>query len=354
MTTTPFVAVIMAGGKGQRFWPLSTSDKPKQFLDLERSGRSLLQQTFDRIKPLVAGVEHILVATAERYLALVKEQLPELPKSNILIEPVGRDSAPAIALASLEVQQRFGNVISGFFSSDHRIPEQDVFTKTIQSAIQLADKQRGLVTIGIVPSRAAIGYGYIQAGEASDCGSFRVAQFVEKPNQVKAQSYLEAGTYYWNAGIFVWPSEVILQELRHYAPDIMEPLEQAFSGGRVSQVFPNLRKIPIDFAVMEQTKRAFVIPGAFSWDDIGDWVALERLLEGHKQESNTVLGTHVGYETAGNIIYTESSDDIIVTVGVKDLVIVKQGNTVLLVHKDHVQDLKKVLENEKLNQLTVV
>jgi mannose-1-phosphate guanylyltransferase len=132
---TSFVAVIMAGGKGQRFWPLSTSDKPKQFLDLERSGRSLLQQTFDRVKPLVKGIDHILVATAERYLPLVSEQLPDLPKSNILIEPVGRDSAPAIALASLEVQQRFGSVICGFFSSDHRIPEQGMFVETLQRAI---------------------------------------------------------------------------------------------------------------------------------------------------------------------------------------------------------------------------
>ena len=348
-----FIPIIMAGGKGQRFWPLSTSDKPKQFLDLEKTGRSLLQSTFDRLLPLVKNSKSIYVATAMRYFDLVREQLPQLPSHNILIEPEARDSAAAIAYASLIVHQRHPKDIVGFFSSDHRIGKVQIFHDNVQSAIALAQETRGLVTIGITPSRPATGYGYIQAAEIVGNG-YKVEKFIEKPNPIKAQNYLDAGGYFWNAGMFVWSSEVILEELRSYAPELMTPLEQAFKDNQIAKVFPSLKKISIDYAVMEHSKKVFVVPGHFEWDDIGDWVALERLLQKGQESHNTILGTHVGLETAGNIIYTGNSEDVIVTLGVENLVIVKQGNTVLLVHKDRVQDIKKLLEDERLAQLTIV
>jgi mannose-1-phosphate guanylyltransferase len=347
-----FVAVIMAGGRGQRFWPLSTEARPKQFLDLGRDGRTLIQATFDRILPLAGDPSQVLVATGERYVPLVREQLPEVPEDNLIIEPTGRDSAPAVALASLEVQKRFGAVVTGFFSADHRILDATGFLGSIGNAISLAHDTSGLVAVGISPTKPATGYGYIEQGDPVGSG-FEVSRFVEKPNAEKAQHYLDSGNYLWNAGIFVWSTYAILRELDLHAGDLMRPLRSAFETGRVAQVFPALPKISIDYAVMERTERAFVVCGEFDWDDIGDWVALERLLERGEDGSNTVVGRHVGHEAYGNIVYTEAPDDVIVTLGVEDLVIVKRGNTVLLVRKDRVQELKKLLEDDRLAELVL-
>lgn len=343
-----FVAVIMAGGSGQRFWPLSTQDRPKQFLDLERCGCTLLQSTFRRVLPLAESPEHVLVATAARYLELVREQLPELPPENILLEPTGRDSAPAIALASLHIAARYGNPLCGFFSSDHRVGDEAAFQKALRAAIDLTHMADGLTTIGIKPTHPATGYGYIQAGEAA-FGGYRVARFVEKPDKVRAQAYCDAGDYSWNGGIFVWHAQTILSELECHAPELLRPLRRAFGEGRVDEVFPHLKKVSIDYAVLERTDKAYVVPGDFDWDDIGDWVALERLLEG--DGVNTVVGKHIGLEASGNIIYTEDAEDVVVTLGVNDLVVVKRGNTVLLLDKARVQDLKKLLADERLLEL---
>lgn len=345
-TSRPFIAVIMAGGQGQRFWPLSTADRPKQFLDLEGRGRTLIQATFDRLLPLVGSPDHVFVATSDRYLDLVRAQLPELRPNNVLIEPVGRDSAPAVALASLSIHERSGGATLGFFSSDHRIGDEEAFRAALGRALELAEAEQGLVTLGITPTHAATGYGYIEQGAAVGSG-YRVARFVEKPSRERARGYLEAGRYLWNAGIFVWPSDVILGELDRHAPAIMQPLRQAAKERRVAEVFPSLPKISIDFAVMEATERAYVVPTDCGWDDIGDWVALERLLE-RKDGANTVVGRHVGLEASGNIIYTEDPEDVVVTVGVQDLVVVKKGRTVLLLAKDRVADVKKLLEQEEL------
>ena len=350
----PFVAVVMAGGQGQRFWPLSTAATPKQFLDLSRTGRSLIQATVDRVTPLCGGVDHVFIATGTRYVDLVRQHVPSLPEENMLVEPIGRDSAPAVALACLAVNERYGDVTVGMFSSDHEIGTGPAFAQSIEQAITLAESERGLVTIGIEPTRPATGYGYIEMGDAVGDGH-KVARFVEKPNLRTAKAYLASGRYLWNAGIFVWSTGVILEELDRYAPEMMVPLRAAFDGGDVAGVFPTLSKISIDFAVMERTKRAYVVPGHFEWDDIGDWVALERHLRheggGADGDANTVVGRHVGLETSGNIIYTEDPDDVVMTLGVENLVVVKRGNTVLLVRKDRVQDIKTLLNDDRLAAL---
>ncbi len=343
------VPVIMAGGRGQRFWPLSTVDRPKQFLDLERSGRTLLQATFDRLLPLAGSAERVFVATGQRYVALVREQLPELPVDNVIVEPTGRDSAPAVGLASLTIHERTGGATLGFFASDHRIEDERAFHAAVRAAMQLAEGHDGLVTLGITPTRAATAYGYIERGERVGPG-FRVRRFVEKPNAAKAAAYLADGSFVWNGGIFIWRSDVILAELDALAPQIMAPLRSAVRDGTLDAVFADLPATSIDYAVMERTERAFVVPVDCGWDDIGDWVALERLLQGTKggDGPNTVVGRHVAFEASGNIVYTEGDDDVIVTVGVHDLIVVKRGNTVLLVAKDKVDDVKVVLGDERL------
>lgn len=354
----------MAGGQGQRFWPLSTPERPKQFLDLSRSGRTLIQATFDRVVALTGAPERVLVATAERYLGLVAEQLPEVPTENVLVEPTSRDSAPAIALACLTIERRFGDVVAGFFSSDHQIAG-DGFGAAVQSAIALADAERGLVTIGITPTRPSTGYGYVELGEgvavstsgplpgSDGIAGHRVARFVEKPNLRTAEAYLASGGYLWNAGIFVWRVGSALAELDLHAPQLMTPLRTAFEHGTVARAFPTLPRISIDYALMERTERAYVVPGVFAWDDIGDWVALERLMARNADptgpaDTNTVVGRHVGLDASGNIVYTEDPEDVVVTLGVHDLVIVKRGNALLLVHKERVQEIKALLADERM------
>ena len=343
----------MAGCRGQRFWSLSTTERPKQFLDLERSGSTLIQSTFERILPLVDSPEDIFVATGDLYRELVCEQLPDLPEANLIIEPTGRDSAPAVALAALTLSERYPEATAGFFSADHRIGAPDAFRHTIRDAAQLAEETGGIVTVGIRPTRPATGYGYIRAGEPVGASGYRVLKFVEKPNLAKAQRYVTDDSYSWNAGIFVWQLRTILGELDIYVPELTKPLREALHQNRVDEVFPHLKKISIDYAVMEQSDKVYVVPGDFDWDDIGDWVALERLLKRGEDGANTVVGTHVGLETAGNIIYTDAPDDVIVTLGVQDLIVVKRGNAVLLVHKDRIQDIKQLLADERLAGVTL-
>ena len=344
------VALIMAGGRGQRFWPLSTETRPKQFLDLERSGRTLLQATVDRVLPLVGRVDRVLVATAEPYVDLVLEQLPELPRENLLVEPVGRDSAPAIALAALRIHERFGDVVMGVFSSDHRVEDPEAFLGSLQAAIELADAQRGLVTVGIPPTRAATGYGYLERGEEV-AGGFRVAKFVEKPSQQVAERYLAEGRHLWNAGIFVWRVSTILAALDHHVPTLMTPLRAAVADDAVHERFGSLPKISIDYAVMERADTVFGVEGPFGWDDIGDWVALERLLPKVDGEERVVFGRHAGHDAAGNIVYTDGEDDVLVAFGVEGLVIVKRGDTVLVFPKDRVGDIKRMLEDDRLREM---
>jgi mannose-1-phosphate guanylyltransferase len=351
-----FVALIMAGGVGQRFWPLSTADRPKQFLDLERTGRSLLQATFDRVLPATQSLEHIFVITGVHYAQLVHEHLPELPIENILLEPIGRDTAPAIALAMLEIKRRFGNPVVGVFPSDHRIGKAETFLEISRFAAQQACLTQGLITLGIQPDHPATGYGYIERGELYrevEHSLFRVAKFVEKPPLEKAQAYLESGRFSWNGGIFFWQTDVVLNELALHAGFLLEPLVTAFEQGTVCEVFPTLPKISIDYAVMEKTDKAYVIPAEFDWDDLGDWRALERLLQKEHTDINTVVGQHVGLEAFGNIIYNEDADDMIVTLGVEDLIIVKRHNAMLLARKDRIQDIKRLLSDERLSNFVL-
>ena len=336
-----FYAVILAGGSGERFWPLSTLDRPKQFLDLERTGRSLLRATFERLLGVTEDATRIFVVTAARYRALVQEQLPELAAESLLVEPTARDTAPAIALAALELERRFGSVVMGLFPSDHRVADADAYGTVMRRAIWQATETRGLLTVGVRPSYAATGYGYIQVGEGAAGGAYRVSRFVEKPDADRAKEYLSSARYYWNSGMFLWRSDVILGELERFLPEVAGPLRRAHERGEVDGVFPTLPKISIDYAVLERTDRAYVIPGEFGWDDLGSWSALERLYRG--TEANTVFGAHEGAGSSGNIVYAGGAEDLIVTLGVTDLVIVKCGDIVLVARKGNAEDVKQLM-----------
>ncbi|MEA5580389.1 mannose-1-phosphate guanylyltransferase [Nodularia harveyana UHCC-0300] len=335
--------VILAGGKGERFWPLSRKDRPKQFLSLDGSARSLLQTTADRLVAVTSGWNHLWVITSSQIAAGVKQQLPELPSQNLLVESQGRDTAAAVAWASLEIKKRYGeDAIIGFFPSDHWIADQEAFLRTLDAATQLAASTEAIVTLGIKPTFPSTGYGYIEQGENigrfNDLPAYHVNRFTEKPNRETAETFLSTGRFSWNSGMFVFRAGVILKELYAHAPEIIEPLEQ-----QGPDIYPQLLKQSIDYALMEKTNLAYVLPVEFGWDDLGDWNALERLLK-KSDNPNVELATHVGLDTQGAIVYATDSEDVIVTIGLEDVVIVRDRNVTLVINKDRSQEIKQILK----------
>lgn len=336
------IPVILAGGKGERFWPLSRKHRPKQFLSLDGSGKSLLQATADRLLPLSGGWDGLWVITASHLADGLREQLPELPEANLLVEPEGRDTAPAVTWATLEIAKRYSeDAIVGFFPADHWIGDEALFHQTLRAAAELAEKQGAIATLGIHPAYPSTGYGYIEQGEPigefGGSPGYKVTRFTEKPDRPTAESFLASGRFSWNGGMFIFKAGVALAELHTHAPEIIEPLEK----DGVS-VYPNLPKLSIDYALMEKTQKAYVVPVTFPWDDLGDWNAIERLLKG--ENPNVELARHVGLDTKGALFYATDEDDLIVTIGLDDTVIVRDGKVTLIVKKDRTQEIKQVLK----------
>jgi len=336
------IPVILAGGKGERFWPVSRKHRPKQFLSLDGSGESLLQSTANRLLAVAGGWENLWVITASHLAAGIREQLPHLPEGNLLVESEGRDTAPAVAWATLEVAKRHGDeAVVGFFPADHWIGDLDKFCQTLNAAADLAVNQQAIATLGISPTYPSTGYGYIEQGEAvgtfKDVPGYAVARFTEKPDQATAETFLSSGRFSWNSGMFIFQAGVALKELERYVPEIIEALRS-----KGPDCYPTLPKISIDYALMEKTDRAYVLPVTFVWDDLGDWNAIERL---HKAEgaANVELADHVGRDTTGAVVYNTNPDEVIVTIGLEDVVVVRDGNATLVVNKHRTQEIKQVL-----------
>ncbi|MDX2232560.1 MAG: mannose-1-phosphate guanylyltransferase [Leptolyngbyaceae cyanobacterium bins.349] len=342
MTHSSLIPVILAGGKGERFWPLSRRHRPKQFLSLDGSGRSLLQATADRLLAIAGGWQTVFVVTASHLADGVREQLPELPEANLLVEPEGRDTAPAVAWSTLEISSRYGrDAVLGFFPADHWIADETTFQATLAAATTLAQQEAAIVTLGITPTYPSTGYGYIQQGAVvgtyGDFPAYRVDRFTEKPDRETAEGFLATGQFSWNSGMFVFRAGVALDELLIYAPEILGALE-----ARGVDAYPDLPKKSIDYALMEKTQQAYVLPVAFGWDDLGDWNAIERLLKG--EDPNVELARHIGLDTQGALFYATDQDDLIVTIGLEDTVIVRDGKVTLIVKKDRTQEIKHVLK----------
>jgi mannose-1-phosphate guanylyltransferase len=336
------IPVILAGGKGERFWPLSRKHRPKQFLSLDGSGKSLLQATADRLSNLAGDPQKVWVVTSELLAEGVREQLPQLPEKNVLAEPEGRDTAPAVAWSILEIAQAYGeDAVVGFFPADHWIEDEQAFQQTITAAAELASSEAAIVTLGITPNQPSTGYGYIEQGEQT--GTFgglpvyKVSRFTEKPDRETAEKFLATGRFSWNSGMFIFRAGVVLDELRTHAPEIIGPLEE-----KGVDAYSQLAKKSIDYALMEKTQLAYVLPASFGWDDLGDWNAIERLLKGDAQ--NVELATHVGRDTKGAILYATGEDEVIVTIGLEDVVVVRDRNVTLIVKKDRTQEIKQVVK----------
>ncbi|MEM8832512.1 MAG: mannose-1-phosphate guanylyltransferase [Cyanobacteria bacterium P01_G01_bin.19] len=340
---TQLIPIILAGGKGERFWPVSRLKRPKQFLCLDGSGKSLLQATADRLLDLAGGWENLWVITSAIIADGVKEQLPDLPESNILVEPIGRDTAPAVAWATLEVAKKYGeDAILGFFPADHWIGDTAAYKKTLQTAAKQAETEPSIVTLGITPNQPATGYGYIEQGtekeRINDLPIYKVSRFTEKPDRETAQSFINTGKFSWNSGMFIFQAGVVLEELKKHAPELIDLLST-----KGKDAYAELPKESIDYALMEKTQLACVLPADFGWDDLGDWNGVERLLKGDRD--NVELCTHIGKDTHNAIIYSSDRNDVVVTIGLKDVAIVRDGNVTLVVDKNHTQDIKQIVKS---------
>jgi mannose-1-phosphate guanylyltransferase len=341
-------ALIMAGGSGTRLWPLSRQNRPKQFLQIG-GARSLLQATVDRIAPLVPP-ERVFVITGAAYADLTREQLPELPPENVLLEPSGRSTAPCVGLAALQIGRRDPEAVLAVLSADHRIEREE----TLRAALTLGARvARGgqLVALGMQPSEPHPGYGYVRAGaplaEEGELRAYQIDAFVEKPGRERAAEMLAAGGWLWNAGMFVWRADVILEELAAHQPGLCAALQSiapalgtAEEPAAIERAWQGMPTLAIDVAVMERTRRGAVIPVELGRGDIGDWASLAATIP-PDADGNRVVGRHVGIDTADCVVYSENR--LIATVGLEGMVIVDAGDVLLLCPRERAQEVKQLV-----------
>jgi mannose-1-phosphate guanylyltransferase len=342
-------AVIMAGGSGTRFWPASRQGRPKQFLPIA-GDRTMIAETCERLDSLVP-LERVLVVTSGNLAEQVFECLPDLPRENVLVEPVGRNTAPCVALAALEIERRDPDAIQLVLPADHVIRPVEEFHASLIAAVAEARRGRRLVTLGIEPTYPACGYGYIEmAEELGRHGEFvahRVARFVEKPDEKRAVEFLSTGRFLWNAGIFVWETRGILEAMQRYAPEIVGPLEKAGRCTGLEDVYPTLPAEPIDRAVMEPADNRSVIPVGYSWNDVGSWVALPEVIAGD-DEGNCRAGSGelVTLDSRENVVYGEKGT-LTALIGIDGLVVVRSGDTVLVCPRARGEEVKQLVERLK-------
>ncbi len=347
-------AVIMAGGRGERFWPKSRNGYPKQFLSLTKDGETMIQKTVKRLLPLVQ-MEDVFVVTNVNYARLVKEQLPRLPEENILLEPCSRNTAPCIGLAAAVIRKKYQEAMMLVLPSDHLIRYEDMYADTLRQAVSVAEKDANLVTIGITPTYPETGYGYIRFERDTDLGMpgvYRVERFVEKPDMDTAKEYLASHRYLWNSGMFVWKASSILSNLEKLMPDIYEGLQRIEAAvdtaeyeNVLTKEYQAFRSESIDFGVMEKADKIYTIPGSFGWDDVGNWLAVERI-NPTNEYGNYIEGDVITIGTERSTIC--GGKRLIAAVGVEDIIVVDTDDALLICAKDSTQDVKKVIENLKI------
>lgn len=349
MTTT---ALIMAGGRGERFWPKSRKNLPKQFLSLTDDGKTMIQLTVERILPLVK-LEDIFIATNKAYRELVLEQIPGLPEENILCEPIGRNTAPCIGLGAIHIAQKYDDAIMFVLPSDHLIKFTNMFLKTLETGADVAENNTNLVTIGITPDYPETGYGYIKFDPRRTEGqAYAVERFVEKPSLEVAKEYLSTEEYLWNSGMFIWKVSSILKNMQKFMPDTYESLikiKEAIGTPQQDSIlekeFYNMQSQSIDYGIMEKADNIYILPGTFGWDDVGSWLAVERIKKTN-EFGNAVAGNIITVNTHNCII--QGDKKLIAIVGMEDTIVVDTKDATLICAKDSAGDIKKVTENLKI------
>ncbi len=339
--------LIMAGGKGERFWPRSRVSMPKQFLSLTGDGRTMIQLTVERILPLVE-MEDIYIATNEAYRELVRQQLPKVPEHNILCEPAGRNTAPCIGLAAVHMAARNEDAVMIVLPSDHLVKDNDAFLETFKEACEIAEHENSLVTVGITPNYPETGYGYIKYNRDKKFKSgYEVERFVEKPELEKAKAYLAEGSYLWNSGMFVWKVSTILKCFREFMPSTCEGLikiKAAIGTKQEDEVlkreFLQLESQSVDYGIMEKAGNIYILPGNFGWDDVGSWLAVGRIRE-NDGDGNVIQGNVVAVGTKNCVI--EGAQKLIAAVGLEDIIIVDTKDATLIAAKESAGEIKQVL-----------
>lgn len=340
--------LIMAGGIGSRFWPKSRDHFPKQFLDILGTGQSLLQITYSRFLK-ICPAEHIFIVTNSQYQAIILDQLEGISADQLICEPSRNNTAPCIAYASFKLAALNPDANLIVAPSDHFILFEDVFVERLRFALAYTQQHEVLVTLGISPIRPDTGYGYIQYGEETENGIYKVAQFKEKPTLQKAQEYLADGNYLWNAGIFIWKASAIIGALKKYAPVIHDLFESGKAHYNTSQErafidknYANAPNISIDYAIMEQADNIYTIPANFGWSDLGTWASLHEAAE-KNSENNVIAAKQVDLKDTQNSIIHINENKLAVIRGLDNFIVVDDGNALLIYPKDQEQEIKEVV-----------
>ena len=344
-------ALIMAGGKGTRFWPLSTEENPKQFLNLV-GNQSMIQMTVERLKPIIP-IERIFVVTDQKYEGLVNEHLMELPSENIIIEPVGMNTAPCIALSAMLIEKKFPNATLAVLPSDHLIENEELFRTTLQAAdLYVEMNQQAIVTLGMEVTRPEVGYGYIkyeaELNSIYNLSIRKVEKFVEKPDVKTAQIYMDERCYLWNGGMFIWKTSNIISLTKQHLTSSYELLNEIVNSSKdefqdkLYALYPQVESISVDYGIMERAEQICVIPSEFGWDDIGSWLSLERYRE-TDEDNNIIDGEIKVLNSKDNIIVSKTKP--MVLCGVKDLILVETDNVIMVINKD---DIGRVNELRQL------
>jgi mannose-1-phosphate guanylyltransferase len=362
-----FYPVILAGGRGTRFWPLSRKKRAKQLLALDGK-RTMIQQTVARLLPL-APAKKFWIVTNEDLRSAIARQLPKVPKEQVLAEPVGRNTAPAIGLAAFLLLREDPKAVIGLFPSDHVIADEERYRETLERGIEIAAAGANIVVLGIRPNRAETGYGYIESGSAFQGEALRVRRFTEKPNAKKAIEFVTAGSFFWNSGMFLWSARTLADALREHLPKtapLLEEIANAFGTRKFAATFrklyPKCENISVDYAVLEprsakgeQAGNIFCLPADFGWNDLGSWTALHEhhIAKSSPPEGNLVAGSGVFFLNArGNYIHAPGK--FVAAIGVSDLVVVETADALLITTRQHAQDVGKVvkyLDEKKLHKL---
>jgi mannose-1-phosphate guanylyltransferase len=350
--------VIMGGGIGSRFWPFSKEEYPKQFLDFFGNGRSLIQMTVDRFARIIP-VENIYIVTNVKYAALVKEQLPELPCKNILLEPARLNTAPCIAYASYHIRaiNPAANIVVA--PSDHLILKEDVFLADIAGGLEFVARHPALVTLGIKPCRAETGYGYIQSSDIKQGSFSKVKTFIEKPDADLAKVLFESGEFFWNSGVFLWNVNTIIEAFGKYLPDVSSNFEQGATlfntpgeDEFIREAYPRCPSISIDHAIMESADNVYVMCVDFGWADLGTWGSLYDLSQRKDEHGNALLresSVHL-YESTGNLIAIDDPDSTVVIEGLHGYIVARSGSSLLICRKDNEQRIRKFVSDLEMRQ----
>ncbi len=361
MKNNDYYAVIMAGGVGSRFWPLSTTDYPKQFHDILGAGETLIQRTFSRLAKLVPE-ENILILTNAIYKDLVNAQLPVVKDANIVREPAMRNTAPCILMAALKIHKINPNALMVVAPSDHWIEDEVAFSNDLQAAFKACAEHQGedgkdhlLVTLGIAPTFPHTGYGYIAHGESGEQLK-KVSAFTEKPDYATAKTFLEQGNYVWNAGIFIWSVRAIIEAFKKYLPTMYTILNAGSTnynteseGEFVNREYPNVENISIDYGILEKSRNVGVIPASFDWSDLGAWGSLYDKLEKNTENNAIVNATLIAKNSSGNLIRTSKGKTVVLH-GLHDFVVVDKDNVLLIMHKEKEQEVKQLRQEVKDKQ----